>query len=154
MYALLRSMRITPTVAAIGAISYGLGGVVMSMLNLLPFLFSAAWLPLTCLFARRFLRDGRWSHFSVASLSLAIQLLIGEPVTALQTGLLLAFFGIWRARARGLGGIALIGLAAFFVAAVQILPAIDHLRDSVRGPEIWILPASPPGACRSSGSPK
>ena len=55
MYALLRSMRLRREAAAFGALSYGLGGLMASLLNLFPLLYSGAWLPVTCLFARRFL---------------------------------------------------------------------------------------------------
>src|SRR5206468_2611013 len=55
MYALLRSMELRVFAAWFGAVSWGLGGLVLSYVNLLPILFSVAWLPLTCLFARRFL---------------------------------------------------------------------------------------------------
>ena len=55
MYALLRSMDLRPFAATVGALGWGLGGIYLSYLNLLPILFCAAWLPVTCLFARRFL---------------------------------------------------------------------------------------------------
>jgi len=47
MYALLRSMDLGEVAAAFGAVAWGLGGLYMSYINLLPILFCAAWLPLT-----------------------------------------------------------------------------------------------------------
>src|SRR5688572_28307894 len=90
MYALLRSMRPgdSPTdqryraAAAFGGLSFGVGGLIVSMLNLFPLLYTAAWLPVTCLFTRRFLARRRRADFVWAALSLAMQLLVGEPVTA------------------------------------------------------------------------
>src|SRR3954471_21704401 len=55
MYALLRSMELRPFAAWFGAMAFGMGGMYLSEVNLLPILFCAAWLPLTCMFARRFL---------------------------------------------------------------------------------------------------
>jgi len=55
MYALLRSMELRPEAAWLGAMAWGLGGIYLSYVNLLPILFCAAWLPLTCLYVRRFL---------------------------------------------------------------------------------------------------
>src|SRR5436189_1794984 len=68
MYALLRSMELRIEAALFGAISWGFGGLVMSWVNLLPILFCAAWLPLTCLFARRFLLRPNKRDFAIAAL--------------------------------------------------------------------------------------
>jgi hypothetical protein len=68
MYALLRSMELRPSPAVFGAIAFGLGGLYLSYVNLLPILFCAAWLPLTCLFVRRFLLHRRARDFALASL--------------------------------------------------------------------------------------
>src|SRR6476620_6715534 len=42
MYALLRSMELRPFVATIGALTWGIGGLYLSYINLLPILFCAA----------------------------------------------------------------------------------------------------------------
>ncbi|HUP44672.1 MAG TPA: YfhO family protein [Thermoanaerobaculia bacterium] len=141
MYALLRSMRIRAPAACFGALSWGMGGLVLSWINLLPILFCAAWLPATCLFVRRFLIDRRPRDFALAALFFGLQCLVAEPTTLLQTGFLLGMYAIYRglrSEARGLavaaniGWIALIAGAAFAVGAVQLLPAIDHAGDSAR----------------------
>lgn len=149
MYALLRSMRPgdSPTdqryraAAAFGGLSFGVGGLIVSMLNLFPLLYTAAWLPVTCLFTRRFLIDRRRADFVWAALSLAMQLLVGEPVTALQTGIILGAYGIhrgWRedgrrGAARAVAIVGAISLTALLLSSVQTIPAVDHLRDSGRG---------------------
>jgi hypothetical protein len=141
MYALLRSMDLRPFAAWFGAISFGLGGLYLSEVNLLPILFCAAWLPLTCLFVRRFLlfRSGR--DFAIASLVMGLQFLVAEPTTVLQTGMLIGMYALyrgWYARQRlrqsitSVLGVALISITALAVGAVQIIPAIDHVRDSAR----------------------
>lgn len=140
MYALLRSMKVGPPAALFGALSFALGGICLSFLNLLPFLASTAWLPATCLFARRFLKDRSRRDFALAALFLAIQILIGEPTTLLQTGLLLGMYAAWGApvapasapvaRVAWIGSIVIVAL---LLAAVQALPAMDHAADSVRG---------------------
>src|SRR5687768_214332 len=84
MYALLRSMRTGVPAAFFGALSFGLGGIYLSWVNLLPILFCAAWLPLTCLFVRRFLLTPRLRSFALASLFLGLQFLVGEPTTVMQ----------------------------------------------------------------------
>jgi hypothetical protein len=193
MYAFLRSMSTRPPAAFFGALSFTLGGLVLSYLNLLPYLFSVAWMPLTCLYTRRFLlgegsriadrgsqapptTDNRqpttalahwssqsWWHggllrsaicdlrsasFALATLFLALQLLIGEPTTILQTGILLGLYALSaKPILRRLGQVALICVAALLSSAVQFLPSLDHYRDSVRATgfpfeivSLWSLP--------------
>jgi hypothetical protein len=140
MYAFLRSLAIRATAAFFGALSFAIGGICLSYLNLLPFLFSVVWLPLTCLYARRYLVSRSWQDFALASFFFAIQLILGEPSTILQTGILLGVFALgafWacegpRGAARAVGRVALICIAALLVSAVQMLPTIDHSADSVR----------------------
>ncbi|MGZ8853921.1 MAG: hypothetical protein ACXW2X_11060, partial [Thermoanaerobaculia bacterium] len=146
MYALLRSMDLRPPAAFFGAVAFGFGGVYLSYINLLPILFCAAWLPLTCLFVRRFLLVRRARDFALAALSLGIQGLVAEPTTVIQTGLLIGFYGLYRgwyadderlvarfgAMVKNTLWIALISIAAFLVGCAQILPALDHVADSAR----------------------
>jgi hypothetical protein len=141
MYALLRSMEIRPFASWFGAISFGLGGLYLSEVNLLPILFCAAWLPLTCLFVRRFLLRPNARDFAAAALFLGLQFLVAEPTTVLQTGILIGLYALyrgWYAQRRigrsitGVLWIALISAIALAVGAAQIIPGIDHVRDSAR----------------------
>jgi hypothetical protein len=141
MYALLRSMDLGRPAACFGAISFGVGGLMCSLVSLFPCQFSMAWLPLTCLYTRRFLLERRKRDFAIASLFLGVQLLVGEPVTAFLSGLLLGGYAVyrgwsdgrWAAMPKRVGAIALISIAALLLAAVQALPAYDHLGDTSRG---------------------
>ena len=96
MYALLRSMELRPPAAWFGALSFGLGGIYLSYVNLLPILFCAAWLPLTCLFVRRFLLRRNIRDFAAAALFLGMQFLVAEPTTVMQTGLLIGMYALYR----------------------------------------------------------
>src|SRR3954470_21303152 len=136
MYALLRSMEIRPYASFFGALSFGLGGIYLSYVNLLPILFCAAWLPLTCLYVRRFLLHHHARDFALGALFLGLQFLVAEPTTVLQTGFLLGTYALYRAwysrpritksitRVIWIGLVSLGGLA---VGAAQILPALDHV---------------------------
>jgi hypothetical protein len=158
MYALLRSMEIRPYASFFGALSFGLGGIYLSYINLLPILFCAAWLPLTCLYVRRFLLHRHARDFALGALVLGLQFLVAEPTTVLQTGFLLGSYALYRAwysrprvsksitRVIWIGLVSLAGLA---VGAAQILPALDHVRDSARARpfefslvEAWSFPWS------------
>ena len=141
MYALLRSMDLRPPAAWMGALAFGLGGLYLSYVNLLPILFCAAWLPLTCLFVRRFLLRRNMRDFAAAGLFLGLQFLVAEPTTVAQTGLLIGMYGLyrgWHSRPRVSKmitrtlWIAIISLTGFLLGAAQILPAIDHVHDSAR----------------------
>jgi hypothetical protein len=141
MYALLRSMALRPFPAGVGAFVFGMGGLYLSYVNLLPILFCAAWLPLTCLFVRRFLLDRNLRDFAWAALFLGVQFLVGEPTTVMQTGFLIGMYALyrgWYARPRisksilGVFWIGLISMSGLLIGAAQILPALDHVRDSAR----------------------
>ncbi|MFZ2489856.1 MAG: hypothetical protein WA208_00090 [Thermoanaerobaculia bacterium] len=149
MYAMLRSMQLRATASFFGALAFGLGGIYLSYINLLPILYCAAWLPLTCLYVRRFMFRPGIRAYALASLFLGLQFLVGEPTTVMQTGFLIGMYAMYRGwyAAREYGGrwrdtiaemlarvafIALISLAAIAVGAAQMMPAIDHVGDSAR----------------------
>ena len=156
MYALLRSMELGRPAAAIGALSYGISGLLCSMTSLLHFLFSVSWLPLTCLYARRAMLRRSMRDAALAAVFLALQLAAGEPTTVLQTGILLGLYAIYRgiqdhrsaaAVTRGVAVVAAISIGACLVAAVVVIPMLDHFGDTSRADGIdddmvraWSMP--------------
>ena len=131
MYALLRSLEAGPPVSAVAGFSFALGAV-LAVHDLLPVVTTLAWLPWTCLFTRRFLLGGSRRDFSLAALCFGMQVLLGEAAVVLQTGTILGFYALLRRRGRGVAIVALLCVAALLLAAVQVLPAIDHAAHSVR----------------------
>src|SRR5438552_8279123 len=95
MYALLRSMDLRPFPSWFGAMSFGLGGLVLSYINLLPILFCAAWIPWTCMYVRRFLLRPNLRDYALAALFLGLQFLVGEPTTIIQTGMLIGMYALY-----------------------------------------------------------
>lgn len=141
MYALLRSMELRPEAAWFGATAFGLGGLYLSYVNLLPILFCAAWLPLTCLYVRRFLLTRSARDFALGALFLGLQFLVAEPTTIAQTGLLLGCYALYRGwystprisqSITRVLWIALISASAMLVGAAQTFAAFDHVHDSAR----------------------
>ena len=141
MYALLRSIELRPEAAWFGAMAFGLGGLYLSYVNLLPILFCAAWLPLTCLYARRFLLGHAARDFALAALFLGVQFLVAEPTTVAQTGLLLGLYALyrgwhstprWSKSITRVLWIALLSGSALLVGAAQVFAALDHVHDSAR----------------------
>ncbi|HEX7420853.1 MAG TPA: hypothetical protein VF505_13265, partial [Thermoanaerobaculia bacterium] len=120
IYVFLRSRALRVESAMFGAFAYTFGGLLLSLSCLIPYLFCLAWLPWIAFLSRR--------NSALAAISLAMIFLGGEPVTIAQCLLMLAVF-VWR---RMPSRAALIVVAALLIAAVQIVPAADHFRDSVR----------------------
>lgn len=120
VYLFLRSRTLRLESAMFGAFAYTFGGLLLSLSCLIPYLFCLAWLPWIAYFSRR--------NAAIASICLAMILLGGEPVTIAQCLLMLAIF-VWRSMPKRA---ALIVAGALLIAIVQIVPAADHFRDSVR----------------------
>lgn len=141
MYALLRSMALRIPAAFFGALLFGLGGTYLSYINLLPIMFCAAWIPLTALFTRRLLIHRSLRDYALASLFLGLQCLVGEPTTVMQTGFILGMYALYRGwyaprrlmdTAKNVALVGAVSIAGFLVGAAQMLPAQDHVADSVR----------------------
>ena len=143
MYCLLRSLNVRPVASTAGALSFGIGGLLLSLFRLLPFLFSVAWLPLIVLFARRFFLTRSRRDFALAALFLGMQALIAEPTTLMQTWSLLAAYAVYRAlpgstsdRAQRLGRsavlVVLLVVAGLLAGAAQIVPTFDFAPHTVR----------------------
>jgi hypothetical protein len=134
MFLLLRSLHLRVEAAAFGAVTFALGGLMLSLSDLLPFLFAVTWWPWLGFFANRFFDERRASDFALASLALGMILLVGEPATILESGALLGAFAVCRLRiGRAVGWTAAICAAALLVGAAQVIPAIDFARDTGRG---------------------
>src|ERR1044071_6502332 len=152
MFLLLRSLRLRVEAAVFGAVTLAWGGLMLSVTNLLPFLFAMTWWPWLRFFAGRFFERRRCSDFALAALALGMILLVGEPAPILESGALLGAFALCRLPApRALGWTAAICAAALAVGAAQVIPTIYFVRDTLRADAIdydtvtkWSLePAAP-----------
>ena len=153
MFLLLRSLELSRLSSLFGAVSFAFGGAVLSLTNLLPFLTSMAWWPLILLFARRTLGHGRRGDAAALALTLGMVFLAAEQSMLIQTAILLLSIAVSeRGALRRTWRLALpacvLGLA---IGAVQIVPALDLMRDSSRGRGVsyedatsWSMPAMRP----------
>jgi len=133
MYVLLRSGRLRVESALFGSIAFTLGGLFLSSVNLLPYLFSSSWLPWTAFFAHRWMAGHRVRDLAGGGVALALQFLAGEPVTAGMTALLLVVFTLYiHRRPDSVIRLAIMAAAAVAVAAVLVIPGFDFARDTVR----------------------
>jgi len=134
MYLLLRSMQLRIEAALFGAIAFSLGGTILSLTNLLPFLTSVAWWPWILMFARR-------RKFGAMALCLGMLLLAGEVSVIVQTVILIALF------VRDSKRVAIASALALGIAAIAIVPALDLKRDTGRASSLsfedgtsWSMP--------------
>ena len=127
MYLLLRTMELRIESALFGAIAFALGGAVLSLTNLLPFLTSVAWWPWILMF----MRQRKWGAFAIV---LGVLLLAAEQSVIVQTAILLLIVplpaGEGGPKGRVRGVIAL--LLALGIGAIAIVPALDLRRDTGR----------------------
>ncbi|MBK5260569.1 MAG: YfhO family protein [Thermoanaerobaculia bacterium] len=142
MYAFIRSLGTRPAVAASTALTFALSGALLSLTNLLPSFFSLAWLPALLMFVRRFLIHRRARDFAAAALVLGMQSLICDPGSLVQSAGLIAAYAAYRtfvarsdqeSRWSPLLAVAAVGAAGFALGAIQLLPTLDHARDTQRG---------------------
>ncbi|HVR44198.1 MAG TPA: YfhO family protein [Thermoanaerobaculia bacterium] len=142
MYAFLRSLGLRAESSLFGGLVFGLGGLVVSLVNLLPILFVVAWCPLVLLFARRAMLRGSVRDGAAAAIVLGVQCLAGEPTSLVQTCLLIGAYSLylaWERRGEGVGPMARplwialgIGAGGMAAGAAQLLPAIEHVAESAR----------------------
>jgi hypothetical protein len=131
MFLLLRTMTLGRPAAVFGALSFGLGGLLMGSMTMLPTFFVWALAPFVGWGVLRAIRDPSASRIALAALLAGVQLIIGEPMALAQVWLLIVVGTLWFFPRRA-GALAATLIIALFVAAVQMVPAIDHAHDSAR----------------------
>ncbi|HWS70995.1 MAG TPA: hypothetical protein VN605_02725 [Thermoanaerobaculia bacterium] len=135
MYALLRRWMLSVQASLFGAIAFAFGGGFLSLTNVVSTMRPVAWWPLIVLFVGEYVRRGRRRDGALAALTLAMALLALEPSVVLETAILCAAV-VFLLRAhltpRRMAGLTLAVVAAFAIASVQLMPAIDLQRDSGR----------------------
>jgi hypothetical protein len=141
MVLLLRRLGVSIAAAAFGSIAFVFCGSYVSLSSKLPILFSISWMPLALWLLMRFAEERTARRLLPLAFVLAMQLLLGEPAGVMQTWAIIAGWALLRVlrsrqkktEAKGIAatlGVAM--AAAILIAAVQLLPAIDFVRDTVR----------------------
>lgn len=120
-----RSMPLRRDASVFGALSFALSGFLLGTATNLPTFFVWSWAGFVAWAALRVMRGG---SIALPSIIFAMPILVGEPVSLLQMfGLMFVVAGIRSARR-----LAMTVAIALLIAAVQIVPAADHARDSIR----------------------
>ncbi len=133
-----RSREISPAAAAIGTVTFVVGGYLVSVLNLTSHLQAAAWLPWLLWSWQRFVGSRSSLRLAAFAALLAVEFLAGAPeILLMSLGLLGAWTVCVLARDWGDGVRLGFGLGsalalAACLAAVQILPTAELLAQSTR----------------------
>jgi hypothetical protein len=148
LHLFLRAAGFAPVAALTGGVAFGLGGYVASLVNVLNNLQAAAWIPWLLLFAVRLARAGGRSRGAWAGLAAAAALaILGGELQLAALGFALALAvplaldrdagaatpASSRARRLRAPAAAVLALAAAAaVCAVQLVPTLELVRESVR----------------------
>ena len=141
MYLFLRQMNRSCPSALLGGCSFMLSGFLIVWLNH-PHTNSAIWLPLLFLLTDRFADHPNCKYVTMLSLVIALQFLGGHPETSLHVlaaaFAYVIFIGFTRRHEerkgatlrRVFGGFTVAVLLGSMLAAVQLLPLLEYLRES------------------------
>jgi len=142
-YVLLRSWNYSRDLAIVGALLFSLGGMVVSLTNLLNHFQSAVWLPWLLVSWERLLVSQRWRSFVGFSLVAAMQFLAGSPEIAALSMFLALVKGLTfrqsetQASWSRIFGLAIAGnMLMLSLTMIQILPTVELISESRRGHSI------------------
>ena len=135
--ALLRHLGRSPAAATFGALAFVLGGFFLSVANFLNNLQTLAWTPWLFLAWARFLVDMSAGRLAAFTALCALAFLGGEPQLLVLTLGLVLLYGLVGPGPRTsvrvqLLGFGAAGVLAMSLVAVQLLPFIEFLGQSVR----------------------
>lgn len=139
-YMLLRRWHYSHDLAIVGALLFSLGGVMVSLTNLLNHFQSAVWLPWLLIAWERLLFSPRWRYFLEFTLIAAMQFLAGSPeITALSMCLaLVKGFSLVQSDKQASScrmiGFAIAGnILMLCLIMVQVMPTMELILESRRG---------------------
>ena len=135
---LSRERGLSAPACAIGSLTFGLGGYLVSTINLTSHLQAAVWLPWCLFFWIRGMRPWRDAYLVLFGLTLTIAMLAGAPEILLMIlGVLAGWTAFaapcsWTDRLHLGMMLGLVLLAALGVAAFQIVPTLEYIGQSDR----------------------
>jgi Bacterial membrane protein YfhO len=138
MWKLLNERGLGWASAALGSLTFAVGGYMISLLNIPKELHGAAWLPWALFFWTRWLRHAERRDLALTALSLALQILGGSAESMLMTVALLGAFALQaeapsgRRVLRAAAGLVVVVAAAGALTAFQLLPTLEYASQSGR----------------------
>jgi membrane protein YfhO len=152
-WALCRELGVGPRAALAGALTFELGNGALHLASWTPNMLAPyAWLPAALLWCERLLRAPTIRGALGLGAVLAMGLLAAYPQTVFFAYQLIAFRVIWalvgRKAARPIGTMAAVavgGVLAPLLCAVQLMPALEVARESVRNAALTVNEMAPQG---------
>jgi hypothetical protein len=139
MWLFTGALGLAPFGRGMSTLSFALSGYLIARLGSFPTTDAAAWIPWIFWLAHRVLTGRRWRDVGWLGLAFGMQLLSGHAQTAwyssVGVGLYVLWQVLWRRRDRRLYTLALASvgmLLGLAVAAVQLIPTAEYLRESQR----------------------
>jgi hypothetical protein len=154
VYALCRELGTRPMAALCGALAFELSGSAVTLATWLPTanLGAYVWLPVAMAVLERLLKHATPGVALALGGVLALQLLAGSPQVALFTDQVIGLRVLWALVTRQvarpgrlLAMLGLAGLCAGGFAAVQLLPSLEFIRESVRSEPLTLREIEPGG---------
>jgi hypothetical protein len=124
--------------AAIGAITYCLGGFMMAHAGHTTIVHVSAWLPLIMFATRRYILTGFWHWCVLGQVGIAMSVLAGHPQIALLQLILVSSYSIYlaienRHCAKRVCAFLLIGIPlGIALASIQVVPTTEFMQQSTR----------------------
>jgi hypothetical protein len=142
-YLMFRRWHYSCDLAIVGALLFSLGGIVVSLTNLLNHFQSAVWLPWLLITWERVLFSPRWRYFVDFTVVAAMQFLAGSPEITAMSMFLALVKGLSLSQAEStISWCRVIGLAIagnilmLSLVMVQFLPTLELISESRRGHSI------------------
>ncbi len=121
--------RLSGVPSVLGALGFGFTGVVLGTTSYLPFLAGLACIPWQLVALRQ---GDRLTSVTWLSVLFTLQVLTGDPSTALMGGLVCVLSALLEGRGRGVFNAVGAGVLALGLSAVQLLPAWTLYEESAR----------------------
>jgi hypothetical protein len=140
-YALCRKLEMSRIAACAAALAFALSGPLLSLGTMLNVLVGACWMPAVLLAARYAVEKPSTLRILALGGALGMQAIGGEPLFGMAAAILaLPLCGVtWTRLLRALIPASLFGMALI---AVQLIPGLELLRDSVRESEYFTFAES------------
>ena len=142
-YLMFRRWHYSRDLAIVGALLFSLGGIVVSLTNLLNHFQSAVWLPWLLITWERVLFSPRWRYFVDFTVVAAMQFLAGSPEITAMSMFLALVKGLSLSQTEStISWCRVIGLAIagnilmLSLVMVQFLPTLELISESRRGHSI------------------
>jgi len=137
MYLLMKDFRVNEDAAFVSGFIFAFNGYLLTRIEFLSVLGASVWLPATFLLLRRCLKAGdNIKNVILLGIVFAVQFFAGHPQVLLYGIFLLLFYAvvndIRRGRIKALTALAVSGLIAVLISAVQLIPSLEFFLHSTR----------------------